>query len=181
MSTRILIVYESRYGYSAAYGKWLAEEWGAAAVESRCLTAELLAGCDTLIAGGGLYAGRIGCAAALRKWEKQLGGKRLFFYTVGLAPVDDPAVFRPVIDKNFSPELLRRIRFFHFRGGMDFQKLGPVHRLMMQMMRKMLLKKKTLTDDDRSLLAAYDTPVDMTDREAIRPLADAVREGRQAD
>ena len=31
----------------------------------------------------------------------------------------------------------------------------------------MLLKKESLTDDDKGLLAAYDTPIDFTDRDNL--------------
>ena len=61
---------------------------------------------------------------------------------------------------------------FCLRGAFCFDKLGAVHKAMMRMMRRMLLKKgDAMTQDDRDLLAAYDTPVDFTDVSALAPLA----------
>ena len=47
---------------------------------------------------------------------------------------------------------------------------------MMRMMRRMLLKKgDAMTQDDRDLLAAYDTPVDFTDVSALAPASKGLR------
>ena len=60
-----------------------------------------------------------------------------------------------------------RIPHFYLRGGFDYGRLGGVDRFMMNMLKKMLLKKESLTDDDKGLLAAYDTPIDFTDRDNL--------------
>ena len=63
---------------------------------------------------------------------------------------------------------------FCLRGAFCFEKLGPVHKTMMRMMRRMLLKKGGgMTQDDRALLAAFRTPVDFVDVSALAPLVKA--------
>lgn len=73
-----------------------------------------------------------------------------------------------------ASKALRRGTCSACAGLFCFDKLGAVHKAMMRMMRRMLLKKgDAMTQDDRDLLAAYDTPVDFTDVSALAPLVRA--------
>ena len=75
-------------------------------------------------------------------------------------------------DRIFTPEMLENICFFHLRGGMDYRNMRPVHKAMMAMLKKMLLKRpeSERSTEEKGLLAAYDRPVDFTDRAALAPL-----------
>jgi hypothetical protein len=56
------------------------------------------------------------------------------------------------------------------RGGFDYDKLQPVDKVLMKMMKFMLKKKKEMTADERGMLNAYDTPVDFTRKKNIEEL-----------
>ena len=68
--------------------------------------------------------------------------------------------------------MLENICFFDLRGGMDYRNMRPVHKAMMAMLKKMLLKspESERSTEEKGLLAAYDRPVDFTDRAALAPL-----------
>lgn len=84
--------------------------------------------------------------------------------------------FAPIIEKNFPKEIIDNIKFFHFRGGIDYKKLSLVHKAMMAMLKKVVSKKPEdkLTDDDKGLLATYRDKVDFTDRGTIVPLVNYI-------
>jgi hypothetical protein len=60
---------------------------------------------------------------------------------------------------------------------MDYQKLGPLHKSMMAMLKRMTAKKNPdeLRQEDREMLETYGSKVDFTDRESIAPLIDFMR------
>ena len=101
-----------------------------------------------------------------------------FLFTVGLAQAQQQAV-RAEIERQVRRGLGPRQSIapgwlFCLRGAFCFEKLGPVHKTMMRMMRRMLLKKGGgMTQDDRALLAAFRTPVDFVDISALAPLVAA--------
>ncbi len=91
--------------------------------------------------GGGLYAGKVGGASFVKRHEAALKGKLAALFTVGLSPADKAEVFAPLMEKNFAPHILASTKVFHLRGGMDYQKLKWMHRMMMKMLVHMLRKK----------------------------------------
>ena len=142
---KTLVVYRSHYGSTRRYAQWLAQALDADAAEERQADARLVQNYECVIFGGGLYAGSIAGAARMI--------------------MQDAA-------RAFTPEMLENICFFHLRGGMDYRNMRPVHKAMMVMLKKMLLKRpeSERSTEEKGLLAAYDRPVDFTDRAALAPL-----------
>jgi hypothetical protein len=68
------------------------------------------------------------------------------------------------------------LKVFHLRGGIDYKKLGGIHRGMMAMMKKAVSKKASVnrTGDDEIFLETYGGRVDFTDRSTITPLVEYV-------
>jgi len=60
-------------------------------------------------------------------------------------------------------------------ASFDFEKLGVKDKFLMTLLKKKLESKKELTEDETGMLAAYDIPVDFTDRVNIRDLIEFVR------
>lgn len=172
---KAMVVYESRYGSTRRYAQWIAEELACPLCERKAFHPQDLADCEVIIYGGGLYAGGVNGIRFLAKNEKLLSGKTVILYTCGLADPqnsDNISRIRAALAKALPPRLLAHTKVFHLRGGIDYSRLGPVHRAMMAMLRKMLLKKDaaSLSGEDRQLLETYGKCVDFTDRESIRPL-----------
>ena len=162
---KTLVVYRSHYGSTRRYAQWLAQALDADAAEERQADARLVQNYECVIFGGGLYAGSIAGAARMAKLYGALQGKRLAMFTVGLSDPSDPENVKKIMQD------AARV-FFHLRGGMDYRNMRPVHKAMMAMLKKMLLKKpeSERSTEEKGLLAAYDRPVDFTDRAALAPL-----------
>lgn len=69
-----------------------------------------------------------------------------------------------------------KIKVFHLRGSIDYNKLNFVHRAMMKMMYNMLCKRdpETLKNDDKDLIATYGSIVDFIDKSTIKPIIEYV-------
>jgi hypothetical protein len=68
------------------------------------------------------------------------------------------------------------IKFFHFRGGIDYSNLNVIHKGMMAMLKRMVAKKAEgeKTEEDRQMLETYGKKVDFKDRNSIEPLVEYV-------
>ena len=169
---KIVVVYKSKYGSTKKYAQWIAEEAKADLYERSQIDVRKLMEYDTIVYGGGLYASGIAGVSIIIKNYELLKNKRMIVFTVGLASTDKKEVFTPIVEKSFSKEMRDNINFFHLRGGIDYKKLGIIHKSMMAMLKTMVSKKDTdkLTNDDKQMLATYGGKVDFTDKNAIKPL-----------
>lgn len=164
---KTIVVYKSKYGYTKKYAQWLAESLGCDIKENASL-ADVM-GYNAIIYGGGIYAGRINGAKLITKNLEKLSGKKLALFAVGSnvgRSEELEAFWKQALEENVR----LNVPHFYLRGGFDYGRLGSVDRLMMNMLKKMLLKKDTLTEDDKGLLAAYDTPFDFTDRKNLEEI-----------
>lgn len=158
---KTIVVYKSKYGYTKKYAEWLAESLGCDIKENASL-ADVL-GYDAIIYGGGIYAGRINGARFITKNLGKLAGKKLVLFAVGSNAGRSDEI-KAFWEKALDKTVREQVPHFYLRGGFDYGKTGGVDRFMMNMLKKMLLKKDDLTEDEKGLLAAYDTPFDCTDR-----------------
>lgn len=161
---KTIVVYRSKYGYTKKYAEWLAESLGCDIKENASFTD--IAGYDAVICGGGIYAGRINGAKLITKNMSRLSGKKLVLFAVG-SSVGRPEELEAFWKKALEETVREKIPHFYLRGGFDYGRLGSVDRLMMNMLKKMLLGKDILTEDDKGLLAAYEIPIDFTEKKNL--------------
>lgn len=168
----IAVVYKSIYGSTKRYAQWIAEEAKADCFEYSEIKAKKLMEYDTIIYGGGLYASGIAGVSIITKNYEILKDKKIIVFTVGLASTDKEEAFLPIIEKNFTKEMRDSIKFFHLRGGIDYKKLGIIHKSMMSMLKAVISKKSSeeLSDDEIGILATYGKNVDFTDKNMIKLL-----------
>ncbi|MCI7759322.1 MAG: flavodoxin domain-containing protein [[Eubacterium] saphenum] len=164
---KTIVVYKSKTGYTKKYAEWIAEELGCDIKENAALSDIL--GYDTIICGGGVYAGSINGGKLITKNLGKLSGKKLVLFAVG-AMLDEEKDVVPFWNKLLNAEQQKSIGHFFLRGGFDFNQLKGADRLMMSMIKKHLEKIKEPTDEDKGFLAAFSEPVDFTDRKNLAEL-----------
>ena len=175
----IAVLYTSHYGFTARYADGIAQALSCPLFEQKQWKGRHfrahLSTFDTIIYGGGLYAGGVSGLKLFCKMYPLFADKKIILFTCGLADPGDPANrshIRGVIEKTLPPEMYKHAALFHLRGGIDYSRLHMVHKSMMAMLRHMLLKRPSqeLRSEDRQVLQTYGTFVDFTDLAAIRPL-----------
>lgn len=175
-----IIIYQSKYGFSKTYAQWLAQELEADLMQGVNVKIKDLKNYDTIVFGGGLYAGGMSGIAVLTKNFEQIKDKSLYLFTVGVADVSDEeniASIRSNLQQKLSPEMQAKIGIYHLRGGMKYSKMSFVHRTMMKMMMKMVRKKpeSELRAEDKMMLETYGQDVDFTNRASIMPMVEDIK------
>ena len=176
---KTIVLYESKYGTTKQYAQWIAEELHAELSRAGDVRHDGLADYDTVTLGGGLYAGGVLGLSLIAKQFEQLQNKHIVVFTCGLADPNSAAnveSIRKGMERTLSPDMMRKIHIFHLRGGIDYSRLGLVHKSMMAMVKKLTEKNgEQQNQEDKQLLETYGKKVDFTDRATIAPLVQTVR------
>jgi flavodoxin len=173
----IAVLYESKYGTTKKYAQWISEELRADLLKRKETTLADLLKYDLIIYGGGLYGGGIKGVDIITKNYDKIKNKQIIVFTVGLADPNIKEHFVPIIDRNFTDEMKLNIRLFHLRGGINYEKLGLIHKSMMAMLKAMVSKKQQSeqTEEDKQMLETYGKVVDFTDKAYILDLISYVQ------
>ncbi len=169
---KTIVAYKSKTGYTKRYAEWIAEELQCDIKENASLND--IKDYDTIIFGGGMYAGGMNGVKLISKNLDKLSGKRLVLFAVGSNPGKDKDII-PFWNRIFTEEQQKTMGCFYLRGGFDFNKLGTGDKILMNMLKMRLQKLENPTEDEKGLLAAYDTPVDFVEKDNITELVEYVR------
>ena len=174
-----IVIYESKYGSTKKYAEWIADALSCSSYEKKSVKSEVMKDYDTIIYGGGLYAGGVSGIDLLTKHFDIICDKNIVLFTCGLADTTDPdnvSHIKSGLSKVLTAQMQEKIKIFNLRGGIDYSKLSIVHKSMMAMLHKIVKSKdyNTLKNEDKEMLNTYGKVVDFTDRESIQPIIDYV-------
>ena len=166
-----IVIYKSRYGATRSYAEWIAEELHCDAVDAKAIRVDELSEYDTIIYGGGLYAQTINGVSLITKNIDRLKDKKIAVYSTGITPLECRDYYdKIIIEKNFKPDMMERIRVFNFPGKMVVDELSLVHKTLIKGLKKMIKDKENPTEMEKLLIELCDTDGDFLNREDIYPL-----------
>ena len=175
---KVVVLYQSKYGATQKYARWLAEELACDLVETKKANIEQIETYDVIILGGGVYASGILGFSFLKKHYARLKNKKLLVFAVGASPYDENIIntFRV---RKFKGELAN-IPLYYFRGAWNEEKMTWLDRKLCGMLKKMVAKKDPTTYEpwEAALMEATGN-CDWTDKEALKPLIDWVWQEKQ--
>ncbi len=166
-----IVVYKSKYGSTKTYAEWIAEELGCAAVDAKTVKVDDLTACDAIVYGGGLYAEVINGVSLITKNLSKLDGKKIAVYSTGITPLDCREYYdKLVIEKNFKPEMLDKIKVYNFLGKMVIEELSLPHKTALKTLKKIMSGKENPTMMEKMLIDLCDASGDFSDKAAISEL-----------
>lgn len=168
MENKAMIIYKSKTGFTEKYARWLAQATGCEAIPYARRNQVNLAQYETIVYGGGFYAGMIGGLKWLKERLPELGNRRVAVFATGGMPAKAQDI-EATLRKNFTQEEWTRVKVFYMPGGMCYERMSIVDRLLMAMFRKMLAKQE---GENSEMLKAIQSSYDLTSQEAINPLTE---------
>jgi len=169
-----VVVYSSKTGFTKKYADWIAAQLNIVSYDISEVNKRFLKKYDTIIFGGGVYAGKISDAKFLNKNISKLAQQHWLVFAVGLTPADDLANIEKLKAENFESEDLKRIDFFYFQGGIDTNKLSRTQKLGVLALRKMVGFKKEPSVEEKWINESLDNDADYSDKASIQALIDKV-------
>ncbi|PKM58182.1 MAG: flavodoxin [Firmicutes bacterium HGW-Firmicutes-3] len=171
-----VVVYKSKTGYTKKYADWIAEELACKSYDYKSARSLNFSQYDTVIFGGSLYASGI---LGLKSFKKRLDFSKinkLLVFAVGATP-PEADLEKMLTEKNVRKEERSMTKIFYMRGGFDYNSLNLVDKMLMSMMKRSIRKKKESdrTADENGMLAAFNQPLDFTNRKNILPIINYYR------
>lgn len=170
MSKSIVVLYQSKTGFTEQYAQWISKELGVRALDIRKVNGQGLAACETLVFGGRAHAGKLSGLAKAKKLFRQSGAKHLVIFATGATPNHAQETIAAFWNGNLTPEERASIPHFYMQSGLCYEKMGFVDRLMMKGLSSMLRKKPDLSEEERFMAQAIEKSFDNSSPEHIKPL-----------
>lgn len=175
---KAIVVYTSKYGSTEKYARWLGEALSCSAKKLGEVSAQELADYDTIIYGGGIYAGSV---AGLKKFLSKLDspqGKRLVLFMVGITNPAEEKVYADIVERGLSSKWRDHFTTFALRGDQLFTKMSGLHKLMMRIP-KAAAEKKPVAErsiDDKRFIEEFGNDIVFASREQLGPLIKSLAE-----
>lgn len=167
---KAIVIYHSRTGFTRRYAEWIAEAAGCQAVSYEKRGEIKLDAYDAILFGSWVHAGKIRRLDWLKRQLPGLKGRRVIVFAVGAMPMGDGQDAGKMFEQNFSEEERAQVRCFYLQGGLNYERMGTMDRMMMAMFRKMLARQPESAQMANQIAKSYDC----ASRDAIRPLLEAL-------
>ena len=165
-----IILYQSKYGATKKYVKWLAEITGYDYIETKQAHMKTVSQYDMIVLAGGIYASGISGLSFLKQHISELKKKRIAVFCVGASPFDEDA-FQHMYEHNFKGSL-HGIPCYYGRGAWDEKAMSFKDRTLCKMLQKVVAKKEPATYEpwEKALMCAVGQSCDWTDKTYLQPL-----------
>lgn len=171
-----IILYQSKYGATLKYARWLQEATDFDCVETRRAAPEQVMQYKAVVLCGGIYASGIAGLSFLRKNIGNLKDKKTAILCVGASPYDEDAL-GAIRQHNLTGDL-KEIPLFYGRGAWDESRMKFPDRILCRMLQKSVAKKDPDTYEPwmKALMCAAGQTCDWTDRKNLAPLVEYLKE-----
>ncbi len=179
MSASILVIYQSKTGFTRRYAELIARAASGTALPLENARPSVLAGCGTLVFGSRAHAGRIDGWPKAQKLlaAAQNGGARCALFVTGATPAIERQTVEGFWAQNLTGEQQRTLPHFYLQSGLCYEKMGLVDRLLMKGLCAMLRAKKGKTEQDAAMLRMIAHSFDAQDDAFALPVIEWVRAG----
>lgn len=172
MMKKGIIIYQSKYGATKKYAKWLQDMTNFHCIEISKAMVNEVEQYDIVILCGGIYASGIAGLSFIKKNIDKLKNKKMAILCVGASPYDENA-FANIKAHNLKDDL-RDIPLFYGRGAWNESKMKFIDRTLCKMLQKSVAKKDPSTYEPwmKALMSAVGQNCDWTDKKYLIPLMD---------
>ncbi len=177
---KALVIYMSKTGFTQKYAEMIAQQIGGDLTVLDKTTGKKLSGYDTIIYGGGLYAGMINGLKKAKELYQNSTAKQFLVFATGGTANEAADVIDEMWKNNFSAEELEAIPHFYMQGGICYEKMTFPDKTLLKMMSFMLNKKKEKSDYEEGFAQALMSSYDISSKEYVKPLVQYLNEQQKA-
>jgi menaquinone-dependent protoporphyrinogen IX oxidase len=172
--SKIVVIYQSKYGATEKYAEWLAGELSGDLIQTRKATIEQVEKYDAVILGGGIYATGIAGISFLKKHYERLRNKRVIVFAVGASPYDEEAIV-VLKERNLKAEL-SHIPCFYCRGAWNEEIMSWKDRILCNLLKRVVARKDpdSYQPWEAALVQASGSNHDWTDKKYLEPIIEYV-------
>lgn len=174
---KTIVVYQSHYGSTEQYAKWIAQALGCPAKTLKSTDKRELSDYETILYGGGLYASGINGFKQFLKKLDPAAPKTLVLFMVGMTNPAQKEIYEQVAERNIPAQWKGKFKTFALRGDQCFSKMSGLHKMMMRIPKSMVEKKpvKERNEWEVQFLESFGRDVVFTSEEQIAPIVDSIK------
>ena len=174
MKNNIIILYNSKTGFTQKYARLLAEELDCPALPLGEAPGDL-SQYAAVAFGSRLHAGVVDGWKKAQKLLAGRGARKLVLFATGAMPNEAEDTIQKMWGQNLTPAALDAIPHFYLQAGLCYERMGGVDRAMMKLAAWAMTRKKAKTPEDEAFQSAIARSYDISDPKYIVPLADCLR------
>ena len=167
---KIIIVYKSSTGFTKRYAQFIAKRLNCAIADFKSVTPQLLSQYQSVIFGSRAHAGTIDSLPKARKLFEKSAIRPIALFVTGAMPSDMEETIQQFWQQNLTTDELQKLPHFYMPGGLCYEKMSIIDKLMMKAFTEMLKKKKDKTDAEKELERVIQKSYDISSKEYIEPL-----------
>jgi menaquinone-dependent protoporphyrinogen IX oxidase len=168
-----IVIYESKTGFTKRYAEWIADELKCDIFDYESVSLTSISKYNLIIYGSRIHAGKVD---GLRKIKALFENNRnIIVFATGGTPSAAEDTINTIWKTSFSEDELIKIPHFYMQGGLNYEKMSVVDRLIMKTLAKILSGKKDKNSDEIGCEQAIGSSYDISSREYISPLVQYVQ------
>lgn len=164
----VLVLYNSKTGFSKQYAQWIAEDLGCDLLNFRDFNKASLENYKLVVYGAGLFAGQIRGIGKVKRIMKDSPKKVWIVFATGATP-DKEAYQELIFKSNFREGEPRPSRFFYLLAGINYEKMSLFDRLLMKIVALVDARKRAKPNSLKQ------TSIDLTNKTKIDEIVRYVR------
>lgn len=176
MSDKILVVYKSVTGFTKQYAEMIAQEANCELINLKNASAKVISQYDTVVFGSRFYAGTIDGLKKVKTLVEKSNVKNFVIFATGATPNVATEAIEETWQRNLTAEELQNIPHFYMQGGLRYEKMPMMEKMMMKAFASFMKKKKDQTEEDKELIRMISTSYDISSKEYIEPLVSSLKE-----
>ena len=171
---KTLVTYQSSTGFTKRYAEIIGSRTGAHVMELKEATAGIMGEYDLVVHGGGLYAGSLSGIKKARALFRKSSAKKFAVFAVGAMPPDSPTM-EETWKRNLTEEEMKTVPHFYMLGGLDYQGMKIVHKIMMKVAITGVKQAKNRDEWAEAFLRTCAGSFDAVDPKYAEPLVDLIK------
>ena len=171
---KIILYYKSKCGSTKKYAEYISSKLNCEMKDVSLASDEEINEFETIIYGGGVYAGAIVGSNFFNSHEEILQNKKLIVFAVGLTEYDEYNSPDSLFRKNIPQSLLKGVFLFNFFGSLDIKKLKFVEKMLVRSMVNNINQKAAYlkTPTDEIVVKSWKRGIDLIDFNSCDDLLD---------
>lgn len=165
---KVLVIYNSKTGFTERYAKWLAEEIPCDLLPYEKRDTAEPDDYDAVVYGGWAHAGAIVGFKWFKEQLPKLSGKTVAVFSTGATPLDSPEAREAIANKPAGD-----LPYFYLQGGLCYERMGAGDKLLMSLFRKMVKKMK---GEDSEMSQMLQHSYDISSKNHLGPLVQYLKE-----
>ncbi len=166
---KAIVIYNSQTGFTKRYAKWIAKACGADCLALSAAKKKDFTSYDAIIFGSFALAGGISKISWFKGNINKWADKKLIAFCVGASPIENPDI-EAAFNRIFNESEQKKVKIFYCPGGLNYEQMPVLPKLMMKMLIKMLKAKKDKTEKEQTMVKMISSSYDISDKKYIMPI-----------